>query len=58
MSFSYDFVTAHDTVHFAYCIPYSYSRLLKLLAQLGNLRQLPPFRSLSGLAVPVLEITS
>lgn len=58
MSFSYEFVTPRDTVHFAYCIPYTYSRLLKLLTQLSNFKQLPPFRSLSGLAIPVLEITN
>lgn len=58
MSFCYDFVTATDTVQFAYCIPYNYSRLLKLIPQLPNLKQLPSFRALSGLPIPVLEITN
>ena len=57
MSFTYDFAVANDTVEFAYCIPYSYSRLLKLLPKLPNSNILPSLKSLSGLPIPALMIT-
>lgn len=57
MSFAYDFATTNDTVHFAYCVPYSYSSLLKTVNALSNSKQLPPLKSLSGLNIPVIEIT-
>jgi hypothetical protein len=57
MSFAYDFGTPHDTVHFAYCVPYAYSQLLKTLPALPHAKPLPALKSLSGLDVPVLEVT-
>lgn len=57
MSFSYDFSLVQDTVQFAYCIPYTYSKLNKFLTTLANFKQLTPLKSLSGLAIPVLSIT-
>lgn len=57
MSFTYDFIVPNDTVQFAYCIPYGYGKLLKLVTGLGNVKIMPSLKSLSGLAVPVLEVT-
>lgn len=57
MSFSYDFTVANDIVHFAYSIPYSYSQLLKTIATLKNIKLMPSLKSLSGLPIPVMEIT-
>ena len=57
MSFSYDFSAPNDTVYFAYCIPYTYSRLLRFLGKLGNSKKMPAMKSLSGLGIPVLQIT-
>lgn len=54
MSFTYDFEVTHDTVQFAYCIPYGYGKLLKVITGLGNGKIMPSLKSLSGLAVPVL----
>lgn len=61
MSFTYDFSTPHDRVQFAYCIPYTYTSLLSLLRELAP--TCPEFkfetgwRSLSGLPVPVIQVT-
>lgn len=57
MSFTYDFIMPNDTVQFAYCIPYGYGKLLKLITGLGNAKIMPSLKSLSGLAIPVLEVT-
>lgn len=60
MSFSYDFDTINDKVHFAYCIPYTYSHLLDLIRELCPLECVKyetAWRSLSGLPVPMLQIT-
>ena len=57
MSFSYDFITPHDCVHFAYCVPYNYSTLIKQLHALTHAKRLQSLKSLSGLDIPVLEIT-
>ncbi len=57
MSFTYDFILPNDTVQFAYCIPYSYSKLLKLVSSLSNCKILPSLKSLSGLPIPVIQIT-
>lgn len=58
MSFTYDFTTPNEIVYFAYCIPYSYSQLLKNLTTLPtSVKNLPPLKSLSGLEIPFLEIT-
>jgi murein tripeptide amidase MpaA len=57
MSFAYDFAAPHDCVHFAYCVPYSYSQLLKSVAGLPNAKPVPALKSLSGLSIPVLEVT-
>ena len=57
MSFSYDFSIPNDTVYFAYCIPYTYSRLLRFLNKLENNKKMPVMKSLSGLGIPVLEVT-
>lgn len=58
MSFAYDFIMTNDTVQFAYCIPYTYSRLIKFISSINNIKILPSFKSLSGLPIPVLEITN
>jgi hypothetical protein len=57
LTFTYHFEVPNDTVEFAYFIPYSYSRLLKFLPTLKNCKILPALKSLSGLAIPVLEVT-
>ena len=57
MSFSYDFAIPDDTVHFAYCIPYTYTRLIRFVARLDNCKQMPSMKTLSGLPIPVLEVT-
>lgn len=57
MSFSYDFLQPDDTVYFAYCIPYPYTRLLRFLNKLENTKSLTPLKTLTGLPIPVLEIT-
>lgn len=57
MSFSYDFGTPNDIVHFAYCVPYTYSHLLKTVAALPSAKLIPGLKSLSGLTIPVLEVT-
>lgn len=57
MSFTYDFELPNDTVQFAYAVPYTYSALLKFISTLPNVKQLPPMKSLSGLPIPVLEVT-
>jgi hypothetical protein len=57
MSFSFDFTTPNDTVMFAYSIPYTYSKMLKMVSYLTNAKTLPPLKSLSGLQIPVLEVT-
>jgi hypothetical protein len=57
MSFTYDFILPNDTVQFAYCIPYGYTKLLKLVSGLTHAKIMPSLKSLSGLAIPVLEIT-
>ena len=55
MSFEFEFMTAHDTTSFAYCIPYTYSQLLTSIGNLGrHFKQLPAIQTLSGLKVPVL----
>ena len=59
MSFEFDFMTPHDTVSFAYCIPYTYSQLQTHINTLGpTCKQLPGFKTLSGLSIPVLEVTN
>lgn len=58
MSFEYDFIMPNDTVQFAYCVPYSYTRLTKFLSNLPNAQMLPSFKSLSGLSIPVVQITN
>lgn len=35
MSFAYDFDIANDKVRFAYCIPYTYSDLLKMIREVS-----------------------
>ena len=57
MTFSYDFDFISDTVHFAYCIPYSYTQLLKFLTTLSFGKALTPLKTLSGLPIPILQIT-
>lgn len=54
MSFTYDFQLPNDTVQFAYAPPYTYSNLLKFIANLPNAKQLTPIKSLSGLPIPIL----
>jgi hypothetical protein len=57
LTFTFHFDTPNDTVELAYFIPYSYSRLLKFLPTLNNCKVLPPLKSLTGLSIPVLEVT-
>mgnify|MGYP002370946182 CR=1 FL=1 len=61
-SFTYDFGIEGDTTSFAYCVPYTYTRLNKFLhdckAKFGNNFKLQAgWKSLSGLNVPLLTIT-
>ena len=37
LSFTYNFKTKHDTVYFAYCLPYTYSQLTAHLKTLDRL---------------------
>jgi len=46
-----------DTVQFAYCIPYTYSQLIKFISTLNNVQMLSPLKTLSGLSVPVIQIS-
>ena len=56
LSFEYEFTGG--PVHFAYSIPYTYSRLLGLLEELkGKVDRNALCKSLSGLEVPLLTIT-
>lgn len=60
MTFTYNFDTVNDKVEFAYCIPYKYSDLLDLVREVSpmpNLKYETGWRTLSGLPVPVLQIT-
>lgn len=57
MSFTYDFLQKDDTVYFAYCVPYTYTRLIKFLGKIKYAKKIEPLKTLSGLYVPVLEIT-
>jgi cytosolic carboxypeptidase protein 2/3 len=57
MSFSFDFTVPQDTLYFAYCVPYTYTRLLRFLGKLGHHKKLSSMKSLSGLSIPVLEVT-
>lgn len=57
LSFTFRFDIPNDTVEFAYFIPYTYSRLLKFLSTVKNCKMLPPLKSLSGLGIPILEVT-
>ena len=54
MSFSYDFAVPEDTVYFAYCVPYTYTRLLRFLSKLENTKKMPAMKTLSGLTIPIL----
>lgn len=59
MSFSYDFKSADDTVYFAYCFPYTLTKLQNFLKGLQSdfLRVETFFHSLTGISVPLLTIT-
>lgn len=63
-SFTYDFSTEDDTTLFAYCVPYPYTRLIRVLqecrAKYGSNAHYSSqtlCKSLSGLSIPVLTIT-
>lgn len=63
MSFTYDFDTPHDTVRFAYCIPYTYSQMLSMVREISanvtpqEFKFETGWRTLSGLPVPILQLT-
>lgn len=60
MTFSYNFDSLNDKVEFAYCVPYTYSHLLGLIREISicaNFKYETGWRTLSGLSVPVLQIT-
>lgn len=63
MSFEYTFEYDDDEVQFAYCVPYTYSHLLKFINQLTNkygdsgyLKVSKLCNSLGALEVPLLTI--
>lgn len=61
-SFTYDFGIDYDTTSFAYCIPYTYSRLSKFVLECKTkyaacLKVQALCKSLSGLSMPLLTIT-
>lgn len=65
LSFDYEFRTAEDEVEFCYCVPYSYSRMLKDLDELEQdsykkniVHRSRLCFSLSGVEVPVLTVTN
>lgn len=57
MSFTFDFTQKDDTVFFAYCIPYTYTRLTRFLGKIKHCKKMQPLKALSGLAIPVIEVT-
>lgn len=65
MGFTYDFRNKEDTVYFAYCLPYTYSKLQANLKSLYRQPFVPSFFredhfcfSLSGISLPIITITS
>lgn len=65
MNFTYDFKIKEDIVYFAYCLPYTYSKLQSHLKQLHCLANANQFLkeenfcySLTGVSVPILTVTS
>lgn len=65
MSFTYDFRNKDDTVYFAYCLPYTYSKLQSFVKSLHRLPNASSFlredhftSSLTGVSLPILTITS
>lgn len=63
LCFTYNFEFKNDTVYFAYCVPYTFSRMQTHLKTLKATKQsiLKEDRlcySLSGLPVPILTVTS
>ena len=65
LSFTYDFRNKNDTVYFAYCVPYTFSKLQNHLKALSKLPESDKFLkeehfcySLSGISIPILTITS
>jgi hypothetical protein len=57
MSFTYDFTQKDDTVFFAYCVPYTYTRLTRFISKIKHCKKMQPLKTLSGLPIPVLEVT-
>ena len=63
LTFSYTFTHPHSKVFFAYSIPYTYTRLCKLVRELsatgGEMRVKREFlcKTLSGVEVPLLTVT-
>ena len=63
LSFTYNFERANDTVYFAFCMPYTYSKLQNHIRNILKspkqcVREERLCFSLSGLPVPVLTVTS
>jgi cytosolic carboxypeptidase protein 2/3 len=62
LSFTYDFKQKQDTVYFAYCVPYTFSKMQARLRQIKTKRDIVRedrlCYSLSGLPVPILTVTS
>lgn len=60
MTFTYDFEEPNDRVQFAYCIPYTYTKMLEMIKEVNGYESLKCetiWRTLSGLPVPLLQIT-
>jgi hypothetical protein len=64
LAFTYDFKTKNDTVYFAYCVPYTFSKLQAHLKALSKVPESSKFLreehfcySLSGVSIPILTIT-
>jgi cytosolic carboxypeptidase protein 2/3 len=62
LQFKYKFKEKNQTVYFAYSIPYSYSRLHRVITELTaahrSVEQLKLTETLGGLDVPLLTITN
>lgn len=60
LELSYKFEFEDDEVFFAYCIPFTFSRLLKEISTLPPqwVKQSALGKSLSGIDIPLLHITN
>ena len=63
LSFTHTFTATEDKVYFAYCFPYTFSKLQSFLKELtgpklDHLMESVLCKSLSGVDVPMLTVTS